>query len=80
MLVVVDLEISTALILHSVEESVAVHVDIRLLPEKALAVTSKSIKEVIVHLHHLLLLESVTFFLEILNSLKRRLSYRYISG
>lgn len=79
--VVVDLDVSSALVLHSVEKIIAMHVDIRLLSEKSLTIASKSIHEVIVHLHHLLLLpESVTFFLKIFDPLERRLSDRYVFG
>jgi len=68
--IVVDLDVSTSLILHCVEKRIAMHVDIRLLSEKTLAITSESIHKVIVHLHRLLLFESIGFFLEIFDPLK----------
>ena len=69
--VVVDLDVSSALVLHSVEKIIAMHVDVRLLSEKPLTIASESIHEVIVHLHHLLLLpESITFFLEMFDPLE----------
>jgi hypothetical protein len=72
--IVVYLNVSATLVLHGVEKSIAVHVDIGLLSEKTLTITSKPIHEVIVHLHHLLLFESITFFLEVFDPLKGRLS------
>jgi len=42
-MIIADLSVSGTLILHGIKKSVAMHVDIRLLPEKTLSISSESI-------------------------------------
>lgn len=83
MIVIADLLIGSSLILEGIEEGIAMHVDIGLLPEESLPIATELIKEtsvVIVLHHHLLLFELVLIILELLDSLERRLSDRHILG
>ena len=76
MIVVADLLIRSSLILESVEEGIPMHVDIGLLPEESLSVSTELVKEasvVIVLHHHLLLLELVLIILELLYPFEGRL-------
>lgn len=83
MIVIADLLIGSSLILKSVEEGIAMHVDIWLLPEESLSIATELIKEtcvVIVLHHHLLLFELVLIILELFDSLEGRLPDWHILG
>lgn len=73
MVVVADLLIRPSLILEGIEEGIAVHVDIGLLPEEALSVPVEAVEHpciVTVLSHHLLVLELVFLVLELLDALE----------
>lgn len=83
MIVIADLLIGSSLILEGIEEGIAMHVDIWLLPEESLSIATELIKEtsvVVVLHHHLLLFELVLIILELLDSLEGRLPDRNILG
>jgi len=65
---IIYLIISLSLILECSEESVSVHIDVRLLTVETLTIASKSIIHNICQVHHLLLLEFIFFILEIFDS------------
>lgn len=76
MIVIVNLLIRPSLILEGIEEGIPMHVNIRLLPEESLPISTELVKEtcvVIVLHHHLLLFELVLIILKLLDSLKGRL-------
>lgn len=83
MIIVGNFLIGSTLVLKSIEESVSVHVDIGLLPEKSLPVAIESIEKasiVAIVCHHLLVFELILFILELLNAFKRGLPDGHVSS
>lgn len=80
MFIVVDLFLISALVLESIEECVAMHIDAGLLSEEALSVVSKTVEKIGCDLSNILHFEFVFFFLKVLNSIIRKFPDGHIFG